>query len=561
MVPHPSSQSSSIVTQPLLTADFQRLVENVSDVYFVHDLAGRFTYLSPQFERMFGYPVADCLGQKFEPLVHPEDLAAIDHMLAQLLLDHIPHESLEIRVRHQQGDWIWILISHSVVVEDDEVIAIQGVAKNISDRKATEAALRESESRFQEMMQNIQGAVYRYTIRADGSDAFLYISPSWEFIYEQDPQEAIDDITKAWKLVHPEDQLLLWSRIQDVVQSLEPLAMEYRVITAKGNHKWVSFQVQPKKLANNDVVMDGIIVDVTDQKNTELQLQSQTEKLAQTLETLQQTQMRMIQSEKMSALGQLVAGVAHEINNPVNFIYGNLKYTQQYLQDLTQLLMVYEECYPDPNPKVQSLMDDLDLPYLLSDLPKMVSSMKMGADRIRDIVLSLRNFSRLDESELKAANIHEGIDNTLLILQHRLKSQDARPEITIVKHYGKFPDLECYAGQLNQVFMNILGNAIDALEDCWEKDASRPLVITIETQKIESTVTIRISDTGVGIPTDSLTRLFDPFYTTKPIGKGTGMGLSISYQVVVDRHRGRLTCESVPGTGTTFVISLPSQRD
>jgi two-component system, NtrC family, sensor kinase len=423
MVPNPSA----LQTQPLLTADFQRLVENVSDVYFVHDLAGRFTYLSPQFERMFGYPVADCLGQMFTPLVHPEDLAAIDHMLQQLVLDHIPHENLEMRVRHRSGHWVWILISHSVVIEEGKkVIAVQGVAKNISDRKVAE-----------------------------------------------------------------------------------------------------------------------------------VELKLKTEQLEQTLEQLQQTQMRMIQSEKMSALGQLVAGVAHEINNPVNFIYGNLKYTQQYLQDLTQLLMVYEECYPDPHPKVQSLMDDLDLPYLLSDLPKMVSSMKMGADRIRDIVLSLRNFSRLDEAELKAANLHEGIDNTLLILQHRLKSQDARPEITVVKHYGEFPDLECYAGQLNQVFMNILGNAIDALEETWNKDSSRILEIQIETEQVESTVIVRISDNGMGIPQDSLTRLFDPFYTTKPIGKGTGMGLSISYQVVVDRHRGTLTCESKLGVGTTFVISLP----
>jgi PAS domain S-box-containing protein len=556
MVPRPSS----IVTQPLLTADFQRLVENVSDVYFVHDLAGHFTYLSPQFERMFGYLVVDCLGQVFSPLVHPEDLGAIDRMLAQLLLDHIPHENLEIRIRHQQGHWIWILISHSVVVEGDEVVSIQGVAKNISDRKATEAALRESESRFQEMMQNIQGTVCRYLTRTDGSDAFLYISPSWEKLYEQDPQEPLNDSRNAWKLIHPEDIGSLQAAIEASAQSLEPAISEYRLITPNGTHKWASFQVKPKRLSTGDIIWDGIIIDVTDRKIAELQLQTQTEKLEETLETLQQTQMRMIQSEKMSALGQLVAGVAHEINNPVNFIYGNLKYTQQYLQDLTQLLMVYEECYPDPDPKVQSLMDDLDLPYLLSDLPKMVSSMKMGADRIRDIVLSLRNFSRLDESELKAANLHEGIDNTLLILQHRLKSQDARPEIDIIKKYGEFPDLECYAGQLNQVFMNILGNAIDALEDCWEKDASRPLAITIETQQIESIVTIRISDTGVGIPTDSLTRLFDPFYTTKPIGKGTGMGLSISYQVVVDRHQGSLTCESVSGEGTTFVISLPIQR-
>jgi two-component system, NtrC family, sensor kinase len=551
------STLSSIATQPLLTADFQRLVENVSDVYFVHDVAGRFTYLSPQFEHVFGYRVLDCLGQNFTPFIHPEDLGAIDRILQQLCQDRIPHENLEIRIRHEQGHWVWILVSHSVLLEGHDVVAIQGVAKNISDRKAVEEALRQSESRFQEMMQNIQGAIYRYIMRTDGSDSFLYISPSWQYIYEQDPQEAIDDITNAWKLVHPEDQPLLSSKLQEAAQSLELLALEYRIITAKGNHKWVSFQVQPKKLANNDIVMDGIIVDVTAKKTAELQLQLQTEKLEKTLSELKQAQTRMIQSEKMSSLGQLVAGIAHEINNPVNFIYGNLKHTDRSFQDLIQLIQTYRECYPEADSRVQDLIEEMDLEYLLADLPKMLGSMKMGADRIRDIVLSLRNFSRLDESDLKAANLHAGIDNTLLILQHRLKSQNQRPKIEVLKTYGEFAALECYAGQLNQVFMNILSNAIDALEDSLQKDSSLCPQISIVTEEIDNEVVIRISDNGIGIPQKHLSQLFDPFYTTKPVGKGTGMGLSISYQIVVDRHGGRLECESTPGEGTTFVIYLP----
>jgi two-component system, NtrC family, sensor kinase len=551
---------TSIATEPLLTADFQRLVENVSDIYFVHDVSGSFTYLSPQFERVFGYAVSDCLGQDFLPLIHPDDLGAIDRMLQQLFQDRISHENLEIRFRHQQGHWVWILLSHSVLVEGAEVVAVQGVAKNISDRKATEDALRRSESRFQEIMQNIQGAVYRYITRIDGTDAFLYISPSWEKVYEQDPQEAIEDSRNAWKLVHPDDVESFQSAIETSAQSLEPFVFEHRVITPKGTQKWASFQVKPQKISTGDIIWDGITIDVTDRKTTELKLQSQTEKLEQALEELKHTQMRMIQSEKMSALGQLVAGVAHEINNPVNFIHGNLKYTDEYTQNLIELVNVYRDSDPKPSAKLQQLIDAIDLPYLLEDLPKMLSSMKMGADRIRDIVLSLRNFSRLDEAGLKAANLHEGLDNTLLILQHRLKSQDYRPEIHIVKTYGVFADFECYAGQLNQVFMNILSNAIDALEESWQKGSRLCPKITIVTEEMANAVVIRISDTGIGIPHQHLSQLFDPFYTTKPVGTGTGMGLSISYQIVVDRHRGRLECESIPDEGTTFLIYLPQRH-
>ncbi len=424
--PNPSQNQSSTLTQPDLTLEFQRLVENVSDVYFVHDLEGRFTYLSPQFERMLGYPVAGCLGQSFTPLVHPGDLDAIDKMLHQLMIDRIPHENLEMRVRHVLGHWVWILISHSVVIEGGDVVAFQGVAKNISDRKVAE--------------------------------------------YE---------------------------------------------------------------------------------------LQLKTKQLEQTLAELKRTQMQMIQSEKMLSLGQLVAGVAHEINNPVNFIYGNLNYAEHYFQDLIQLVNTYQMCYSETDPRVKTLMEDIEFEYLLTDLPKMLNSMKIGADRIRSIVLSLRNFSRLDEAELKRANIHEGLDNTLLILQHRLKTHHLRPAIVIVKEYGDFADLECYAGQLNQVFMNVLGNAIDAVEESWHLDSDRKLQITIVTEKIVNELVIRISDNGIGIPPELIHRLFDPFYTTKPVGKGTGMGLSISYQIVVDQHQGTLECISTIGQGSTFVMKLP----
>ncbi|WP_366930860.1 GAF domain-containing protein [Microcoleus sp. bin38.metabat.b11b12b14.051] len=265
----------------------------------------------------------------------------------------------------------------------------------------------------------------------------------------------------------------------------------------------------------------------------------QSAQIAQNLKDLQDTQAQLIQTEKMSGLGQLVAGIAHEINNPVNFIYGNLNHATDYTEKLLSLLELYQQQYFDASPEIGELTEDIDLEFLLEDLPKLLLSMKVGADRIRQIVLSLRNFSRLDESQMKAVDIHEGIDSTLLILQHRLKSSSDIGNIVLVKEYGNLPLVECYAGQLNQVFMNVIGNAIDALQS--EKLSDRKFVnpqikISTAVGQINGDVpsaVIRISDNGSGISESMRERIFDPFFTTKPIGKGTGLGLSISYQIVV----------------------------
>ncbi|MEB3828922.1 GAF domain-containing sensor histidine kinase [Phormidium sp. CCY1219] len=299
--------------------------------------------------------------------------------------------------------------------------------------------------------------------------------------------------------------------------------------------------------------------------------QAQAVELEQAVEDLQSAQTQLIQGEKMSSLGQLVAGIAHEINNPVNFIYGNLSHASQYADDLLELQKLYQKYLPDPEPEMRELMEEIDLDFLVEDFPKMLASMKVGAERIRSIVLSLRNFSRLDQAEMKPVNIHDGIDSTLLILHHRLKSKSDRPEIHVVKEYGELPSVDCYAGQLNQVFMNILSNAIDALEQR-DKDRSEkerresPSQITIRTAIAsdramgEKRAIIRISDNGPGIPERLRSRIFEPFFTTKDIGKGTGMGLSISYQIVVEKHGGQFDCISQPGQGTEFAIEIPVSR-
>ncbi|MEA5625505.1 ATP-binding protein [Nostoc sp. UHCC 0251] len=279
--------------------------------------------------------------------------------------------------------------------------------------------------------------------------------------------------------------------------------------------------------------------------------------LKQTLQELKLTQSQLIQNEKMSSLGQLVAGIAHEINNPVNFIYGNLKHTDDYTQQLLWLLQLYQKHYPYPETEIQKAKEEADIEYLTEDLPKMLTSMKIGASRIREIVLSLRIFSRLDEAEFKTADIHEGIDSTLLILQHRIKSQGHRPQITVIKEYVDIPKIQCFAGQLNQVFMNILANGIDALEEAFQNGLCPEPIIRISSAQVNENVVVHIADNGTGIPEAIQSRLFDPFFTTKPVGKGTGMGLSISYQIITEKHGGSLKCISSPGEGTEFIITIP----
>ncbi|MGB6296347.1 MAG: AAA family ATPase [Rivularia sp. (in: cyanobacteria)] len=294
--------------------------------------------------------------------------------------------------------------------------------------------------------------------------------------------------------------------------------------------------------------------------------QEKSQQLQQSLETLQQTQAQLVQTEKISSLGQLVAGVAHEVNNPVGFIAGNLSIANQYIEDLVQLLSLYQENLPSPPEEIETLQEDIDLDYLLEDLPKMITSMELGTDRIRDIMQSLRNFSRTDSADKKPVDVHEGIETTLMILQHRLKANAQRPTVEVVKKYDQLPPVRCYSGQLNQAFMNLFANAIDALDESnqgktYAEIEKNPNVITIRTSSDEYKITIRIADNGPGMPEEVRSKLFNAFFTTKPEGKGTGLGLSISYQIVTETHGGNLYCLSSPGNGAEFVIELPLEDD
>jgi signal transduction histidine kinase len=294
----------------------------------------------------------------------------------------------------------------------------------------------------------------------------------------------------------------------------------------------------------------------------EQRVEERTQDLTEALQALKQTQSQLIQSEKMSSLGQLVSGIAHEVNNPINFIHGNLKHADEYSQNLLTLIRLYQQQYPQPPLVVQTYTEAIDLAFLQEDLPKLLASMQMGTERIRQIVLSLRNFSRLDEAEMKPVDLHEGIENTLLILNGRLKQG-----IHVIKEYGSLPLVDCYPAQLNQVFMNLIANAIDALEEsqnaavAYSMGNARPSApsITIRTGQVDQHhISVQICDNGPGIAPDVQAKLFDPFFTTKAVGKGTGLGLSICYQII-EKHQGTIKVVSAIGQGTEFSILLPLQ--
>ncbi len=309
-----------------------------------------------------------------------------------------------------------------------------------------------------------------------------------------------------------------------------------------------------KELESINTILEKRVIERTEELN-EKNLY-----LKEILEKLNHTQAQMIQNEKMSALGQMVAGIAHEINNPVNFIYANLPHMEEYIQDLIKVIKSYQEHLPNPPQNLQKILDAVEIEYVLEDLDEIIKSMTIGTERIQKIVVGLRNFSRLDEAELKQSDLHEGIDSTLMILNHRFKVQNQHPEIQVIKEYGQLPIVECYPGHLNQVFMNLLSNAIDALDESiisgHFKNEIPKIIITTQVSS-DNYVLISIADNGIGISPEIKNSLFNPFFTTKPVGKGTGLGLSISYEIVVEKHGGKIWYESSPGQGTKFMIEIP----
>ncbi len=424
------------------------------------------------------------------------------------------------------------------------------------------AELSASNSRFEKLVDNVPGVVYQYRIIPDAVISLSYISADCYSLLEITPEQAMSNWQFFDNMVHPDDIASYQQSQTHTIQTLSSWQWSGRIVTPSGIIKWIHGESRIQKLADGSMVWDGLFLDISDRKVAEIALQQKSLALENALNSLQQAQIQIVQSEKMSALGNLVAGVAHEINNPVGCIIGNVGAVQDSVNDLFDLIDLYNDKFPQPGTEIEEELETIDLEYLRSDLPKLIRAMKDGGDRITSISKSLRTFSRADSDQKQSFNLHEGIDSTILILRHRLKANDTRPAIEVITNYGKIPEINCFPGQLNQVFMNIIANAIDALEESnqglsFADIKAHPNQITIQTIAAGDRVYVAIADNGKGMTEEVKARIFDYLFTTKDVGKGTGLGLAIAHQIVVEKHRGVISVNSTPGKGTEFVLELP----
>lgn len=578
------------------------VINSTTDLIFAKNLQGQFLLVNSAFADSFSKSVDDLLG-KDDTVIFPLEVAREVRINDRQTINSGNSKNYE-EVVPIQGQ-IKTFLTTKTPFQDAEgnTIGIVGMTRDITELKRSEQQLREKAQReqlFNQIISQIRKSLDIQTILNTTLDRVRELMQTDRCIFSwycTDAEESYWHSTNVSELsglpeIPRKYPVSVFGSISQKALNLEVIKVVNTNLEPDLNFKkllksiriksflLVPFQkasgqigtlvclnhTQVRHWSDAEISLLQAVVEQLDIALTQAELyhqsRSKTRELEATLKKLKRTQAQMIQNEKMSSLGQLVAGIAHEINNPVSFIYGNLSHAKEYTEDLLNLIELYQTNYPNPHPEIQEEIETMELEFLQEDLPKLFNSMKVGANRIENIVKSLRSFSRLDESEQKKANLHEGINSTLTILYNRINRRNNLPAIEIIKNYGNLPEVECYPGQLNQVFINIISNAIDAIE---EKDAKRiteqiklePSLIEISTKIVGKFVQICIRDNGIGIAPEAKEHLFDPFFTTKDIGKGTGLGLSISYEIVVEKHGGSLKCNSKPGKGAEFVMKIP----
>lgn len=613
-----NSKKKETELEPSVRGNLGKFFTLTLDMFFIAGFDGYFKQINPMCEKTLGFTTKEFLSQPWIEFIHPEDQASTREQL-QAVTTGTETAQFENRFRCQDGSYKWLL--WNVTPCRDEKL-IYAIACDHTERKQAQAAQWTSEEQFRLLVESIkdyaiimldlEGRIVSWNAgaqRIKQYQASEIIGQSVSCFYTQEDLEigksqwglkfaasqgSFED--EGWRV--RKDGSRFWANViitalRDAKGQLQGFVRVTRDITERKRaeealqraHTQLEIRVE-ERTAQLTQINELLKQEITERERTEAalrqskarlknqaqQLEAETQHVKALLDELQRTQAQLIQTEKMSSLGQLVAGVAHEINNPVGFIYGNLDYANCYIKDLMRLVKLYSSHYPEPVEQIQVELEAIDFDFLMTDMPKLLSSMKVGANRLRQIVLSLQNFLRAEQTVMKPIDLHDGINNTLLLLQNRLKATDSHPEIIVHKDYGILPLVEGFAGQLNQVFMNLLTNAIDVLElPTLGRNKERYITIsssvedlvreyaTATGEKIPHAV-ISIADNGPGMTEEVGRRLFDPFFTTKPVGKGTGLGLSISYQIVVEKHGGLLTCISEPGKGAKLVVAIPLQQ-
>ena len=551
--------------QRLNQEKYQSVIDNVKEVIFQTDTHGHWTFLNRAWTEITGFSVAESIGTSFLNGIHPDDLQKgrdnFDSLITKVQQSCRP----TVRYLTKSGEIRWLEVHARInFAADGTVSGTTGTLNDITEQVLTQSALRISEERLQMALSGSDLGLWDWQLITGD----IYFNPQWKAMLGYAEEEIDDNFQAFEQLVHPEDLSRVKAVLNAYIDRLIPIyEVEFRMRCKTGKWKWILSRgkVFEWDEAGNPVRMTGTHRDISDRRQAEDALresEARERKKAYQLELalceLKNAQAQLVQTKKMVSLGQLVAGIAHEINNPIGFISGNVGFAHQYGCDLLRLIDLYQQYYPHPVAPIQAEMEAVELDFLRTDFPKALNSIREGVVRVQDIVRSLQHFSHLNEAQMKTIDLHQGLESTLILLQNRLNKKPHRAAIEVNKQLSRLPKVECYPSQLNQVFINILGNAIEALDEKSQQNDSFIPQISISTEiaELNSTVIIRISDNGLGIPAHLQEHLFEPFFTTKPVGQGTGLGLAVSYQII-EKHKGKITCNSQVGIGTEFVIEIP----